>query len=439
METMIGIWEAMQKEEVFYMRILIIGGGGREHVLAWKLSMCSGVEEIFCIPGNAGIAAVARCVEGNIADHNYLLEFVKNKGIDFTIVGPEAPLVAGLVDRFQAENLLILGPEREAALLEGSKVWAKEFMQEWGIPTASFEVFSDFAAARKYVLDRKEGVVVKADGLAAGKGVTVAGSPDEAVDALEQAMVREVFKEAGRRVVIEEKLVGEEASLLAVTDGSDFYTMPSAQDHKPVGEGDTGPNTGGMGAYSPAPVMTPELTRAAEEKVFRPLLKGMQAKGLLFRGIIYAGLMITEAGPAVLEFNVRFGDPEAQALLPRLDADLSVVLKSAAAGKLQGEWQWKKEQAVCVVMASGGYPGSFQTGLPISGLDEDFGPGVEVFHAGTARKDGRVITAGGRVLGVTALHRDLREAVKLTYQAVEKINFPHAYYRRDIAHRALEK
>ncbi len=420
------------------MRILIIGGGGREHALARKLSQSPRVETIFCIPGNAGIAAVAHCFNEDMENLPALATLALKNKVDLTIVGPEAPLVAGIVDYFWQEGLTILGPERKAALLEGSKVWAKEFMVESGIPTAGYEVFSTYQAALDYVRHQDRPLVIKADGLAAGKGVYVTNNTEEADMALQQIMIDKIYGDAGNRVVVEEKLQGEEASLLALTDGSDFWVMPSSQDHKPIGEGDSGPNTGGMGAYSPAPVMTPARTKYVEEKVFTPLIEGMQRKSLNFRGVIYAGLMITEDGPKVLEFNVRFGDPETQAILPRLDSDLASVLLSAAEGKLEGDWQWKDEAAVCVVMASGGYPGSYEKGKVIKGLDNATQePGVFVFHSGTAKEGEYIVTAGGRVLSITALETGLKEAVDAVYRAVDKIDFEGAYYRRDIAHRAL--
>lgn len=422
------------------MRILIIGGGGREHVLAWKLAQSLQVKKIFCIPGNAGIAKIAECVEGDVEDIPALAEFARENRVDLTVVGPEAPLVAGIVDHFRDNGLLILGPEKEAALLEGSKVWAKEFMASCNIPTAAFKVFTELEDAKKYVYDCGTPLVIKADGLAAGKGVFVTVTPEEADAALRQIMADRVFGEAGNKVVIEEKLKGEEVSLLALTDGDKFLTLPSAQDHKAAKEGDTGPNTGGMGAYSPAPVMTDEIKKFAEDYIFQPLIKGMKEKDLVYRGIIYAGLMITEEGPQVLEFNVRFGDPEAQVIIPRFDADIAPLLFNAANGDLRGDWQWKEDAAVCVVMASGGYPGSYEKGKVISGLAEaESEPDTVVYHAGTkSADDGNILTSGGRVLGITSRDKDLRMAVDKAYAAAGKINFNGAYYRRDIAHRAFK-
>ncbi|NLI69354.1 MAG: phosphoribosylamine--glycine ligase [Firmicutes bacterium] len=421
------------------MRIMVIGGGGREHALVWSLSRSPQVDAIHCVPGNAGIAALAECHAMDPEDLPALAGLAHNRGIDLTVVGPEAPLVAGIVDHFMDRGLTVMGPERKASLLEGSKSWAKEFMAECGIPTADFEVFESFDRARKFARESRSRVVVKADGLAAGKGVFVTDGPDEAESALRQIMLDRIFGDAGNKVIIEERLEGEEATLLALTDGKSFLTMPSSQDHKAVGEGDTGPNTGGMGAYAPAPVMTGEMVSSVEENVFQPLLEGMRKRGLLYRGVIYAGLMVTAEGPRILEFNVRFGDPEAQAILPLLDDDLASVLFTAAGGNLVADWKWRNEVAVCVVMASGGYPGAYQQGKIISGLEESVSdPHAVVFHAGTVAKAGKILTAGGRVLGITSWSRDLQSAVDRAYSIVEKIKFEGAYYRRDIAHRALK-
>lgn len=435
------------KEKSFYdfgrnmvMRIMIIGGGGREHALTWGLSQSSQVDAIYCVPGNAGIAEQAECLAADPEDLSALAGLAHDKGIDLTVVGPEAPLVAGIVDFFMDKGLTVLGPERKAALLEGSKGWAKEFMAEYNIPTADFMVFNSYDEARKFVRESRAKMVVKADGLAAGKGVYVTDSAAEAESALHQIMIDRIFGDAGNKVVIEERLVGEEVSLLALTDGKTFLTMPSSQDHKAVGEGDTGPNTGGMGAYAPAPVMTEEMTRFAEENIFRPLLEGMRKRGLLYRGVIYAGLMITAEGPRILEFNARFGDPETQVILPLFDGDLAAMLLSAAQGDIAGEWKWKNEVAACIVMASGGYPGSYEQGKIISGLEESaLDPHSVVFHAGTVSRAGKMLTAGGRVLGVTSWGGDLQSTLDRAYAIVDKIKFEGAYYRRDIAHRALKR
>lgn len=426
------------------MRVLIVGGGGREHTLAWKLAQSPLLEKLYCAPGNPGIGRVAECVDIAADDIENLKNWALDKKIDLTVVGPEAPLVLGLADSFREAGLKVFGPGKDGARLEGSKVWAKQKMKEWGIPSAAFAVFEDFEDARSHLARFYGGaVVIKAEGLAAGKGVTVASGPAEAEQALYDIMIERKFGDAGDRVVIEQCLSGEEVSVLAITDGKDLVFMPSSQDHKAIFEGDKGPNTGGMGAYSPAPVYTAELARQTEEQVFWPLLNGFKSMGIDFRGVIYAGLMISGEGISVLEYNVRFGDPEAQALIPRQQSDLLPLLDAAAGGDFGGlEAEWKEEPAVCVVMSSKGYPGSYEKGLPIEGIEELEREGddrVAVFHAGTALKDGKLVTSGGRVLGVTAWDKDLRKALDRVYRACDKINFAGAYYRKDIAHRALKR
>ncbi len=434
------------------MRILIVGGGGREHTLAWKIAQSPLVERLYCAPGNAGIAQVAWCLELAADDLEGLLQFALKEKIDLTVVGPEAPLAAGLADRFRDAGLKVFGPGEEGARLESSKVWSKEWMKRRGIPTADFAVFDDYEAARRHLERRYRDrpVVVKADGLAAGKGVIVA--PDSAVagEALEQMMIEKVFGPAGEQVLIEDCLFGEELSVLALTDGEALLILPSAQDHKAVGEGDQGPNTGGMGAYAPAPLLTAELAGEVERAVFRPFLKGLAAEGIAYRGVIYAGLMIGPRELNLLEFNVRFGDPETQALLPLLQSDLLPYLDAAAGGELgrvlsQNAPVWSGGAAACVVLASGGYPGPYETGKPIQGLrgggggfDPGAGEGLALFHAGTALdENGAVVTAGGRVLGVTAWAAGLRRALEVAYRRAEQIEFAGRYYRRDIGHRAL--
>lgn len=426
------------------MRVLIIGSGGREHTLAWKLSQSSLLRELYCAPGNAGIASLAECLEIKAEDTSSLKRWALDYAIDLVVVGPEVPLVAGLADELRAAGLSVFGPGREGARLEGSKVWSKEMMTRWDIPTADYAVFDQFESARNYLYKRGEGaVVVKADGLAAGKGVTVARTTTEAEAALKEIMVDGIFGASGEKVLIEERLCGEEVSVLAITDGKELVLLPSAQDHKAVGEGDQGPNTGGMGAYSPAPIYTPGLARQVEEKVFQPLLKGLAGLGIDYRGVIYAGLMVDNGAFKVLEFNVRFGDPETQAILPRLRSDLLPLLLAAADGDLTGvKADWSSDAAVCVVLASGGYPGPYETGCPISGLESFKRSPAEklaVFHAGTAFRHGNIVTAGGRVLGVTAWAPDLPSAVENVYQAVHKLHYQGCYYRRDIAYRALRK
>ncbi len=424
------------------MRVLIVGGGGREHALAWKLSSSPLLTELFCVPGNAGISSVARCLSLDPGDREGLKKWALEKNIGLTVIGPEAPLVGGLADYLREGGLKVFGPGADASRLEGSKVWAKNFMIRNGIPTAGFKVFEQLEQARRYLDHRPEGpLVVKADGLAAGKGVTVARDRQEADQALKQIMEEQVFGEAGHRVILEEKLEGEEVSVLAITDGRELIVLPSAQDHKAAGEGDTGPNTGGMGAYSPAPVLSPGLARQVRERVFRPVLSGMKALGFDYRGVIYAGLMITGGEFNVLEFNVRFGDPETQAIMPLITGDLLPWLNSAAEGSLVSPpAEWADLCAVCVVLASGGYPGKYQTGAVISGHESLAGqPGLALFHAGTAFTNGSLVTAGGRVLGVTAWDDSLGKAIAKSYRAADQIKFEGCYYRRDIAHRAVNR
>ncbi len=426
------------------MRVLLVGGGGREHALAWKLSSSPLLTELYCVPGNAGISSVARLIDLDPLDYRELGKWALDKGIDLTVVGPEGPLVGGLTDYFRELGLKVFGPGRLAARLEGSKVWAKNFMVKNHIPTAEFVVFDQLDPARRYLDQRPEGpLVVKAEGLAAGKGVTVARNLDEAEQALNRIMEERVFGEAGNRIIFEEQLVGEEVSVLAITDGQGLIMLPSAQDHKAIGEGDTGPNTGGMGAYAPATVLSPELARQVEERIFKRVLSGMKALGLDYRGVIYAGLMITDQEINVLEFNVRFGDPETQVIMPLLTSDLLSWLDSAAAGRLgtTASW-WADRHAVCVILASQGYPEKYQTGVSISGLEnlKSFGEeGPMVFHAGTTFHNGSLITSGGRVLGVTAWDDTLEKAIAKVYRAVGRIEFKGCYYRRDIAYRAVDR
>jgi len=419
-------------------KVLIVGSGGREHVLAWKLKRSPQVSQIYCAPGNGGIGEVAECVDIPADDINELAHFVKAQKIDLTVVGPEAPLVEGIVDVFESENLKIFGPSQKAAQLEGSKVFAKDFMRRHHIPTADFEVFDSIAAAKDYLSRVTYPVVIKADGLAAGKGVMVCGSREEAEEALDQIMEEKIFQDAGNRVVIEECLTGQEASILAISDGQDYVVLDSAQDHKRIFDDDLGPNTGGMGAYSPAAVITPALRRQIDTRIIEPTIVGMLRDGVPFKGVLYAGLMITPEGPKVLEFNVRFGDPETQAVLPRLKNDLFEVLWAGCEGELKTiDLAWDPRACVCVVMSSGGYPGKYDKGFAITGL-EGFGDGdVMVFHAGTKKKDDVVVTSGGRVLGVTGLGPTIEEAITTTYEAVEKIQFDRCFFRRDIGAKAM--
>jgi len=425
------------------VRVLIIGNGGREHALAWKLSQSPLLKELYCLPGNAGIASLAECLELRVEDFSAIKQWSVERAVDLVVIGPEAPLTAGLADLLRAEGIRVFGPGSEGARLEGSKIWAKEMMFRWGIPTAACAFFDCYESAVRYLEEQCCGkpVVIKADGLAAGKGVTVARTATEAKEALKTIMVDGIFGAAGKKVVIEECLSGEELSVLAITDGKDLITLPSAQDHKAVGEGDQGPNTGGMGAYSPAPAYTQCLAERVQEKVFAPLLKGLQSMGIDYRGVIYAGLMVDGEGDfKVLEFNARFGDPETQVILPRLKTDLLPLLSAAADGDLSGlKTEQSDDAAVCVVMASGGYPGPYDQGFPVSGLENVASEKMAVFHAGTLFSHGNIVTAGGRVLGVTAWDADLPAAVESVYQAVGEIHFQGSYYRRDIAHRAYKR
>ena len=422
------------------MKVLVVGSGGREHALAWKLAQSPKVKEVIGAPGNPGIAKLGRCVNISPTDIKALADFAEKEGIELTVVGPEAPLVEGIVDEFEKRGLKIFGPTKAAARLEGSKAFSKEMMRKYGVPTADFEVFESPEEAIEFVKRKGAPIVVKADGLAAGKGVVVARSVDEAIEAIKKIMVEKAFGEAGNRVVIEECLEGEEASYLVVTDGERFIPLATAQDHKAVFDGDKGPNTGGMGAYSPAPVLSPEVEREVQERVIKPILRGMKEEGHPFKGVLYAGLMITDEGVKVLEFNVRFGDPEAQAILRRLDSDLFDVCMSVAQGRLVEELRWKPETSICVVLASGGYPGKYEKGKEITGIEEaEKVPTVVVFHAGTKLENGKLVTSGGRVLNVTALGRDIVEARERAYRAVEKIHFEGMHYRKDIGLKAVKR
>lgn len=423
------------------MRILVIGSGGREHALVWKLRQSPRVRRVVCVPGNAGIESDAHCLALDPADHEELARAAAREKIDLVVVGPEAPLAAGLADFLRQRGLPVVGPSRSAARLESSKVFAKEFMARHGIPTASFTVFDEADEALRF-LDSDAArypLVVKADGLAAGKGVVVARDRPQAAEAVRRIMVAREFGAAGDRVVIEDCLEGSEASYIVFTDGEAIVPAVAAQDHKAVFDGDQGPNTGGMGAYSTDSILGPELERVVLDRIIRPTIAGMRAEGSPFQGILYAGLMLTASGPQVLEFNVRMGDPEAQVILPRLDSDLAALCERLAAGKL-GEYEarWSSRAAVCVVLASGGYPGSYEKGKVITGLEmaaED--RRVVIFHAGTARRDRAFVTHGGRVLGVTAVAADPAEAMMAAYDAVNKIHFDGMHYRRDIGAKGL--
>lgn len=423
------------------MQVLVIGGGGREHTLVWKLAQSKSVTKIYAAPGNPGMKGLAECVDLDIADLDGLADWAEKHAIDLTVVGPEAPLVAGIVDVFKARGLTIFGPSAKAAEIEGSKIFSKELMEKYGVPTAFFKVCDNLADARAFVEEKGAPIVIKADGLAAGKGVVVAMTKDEALDALDDMMGHHKFGSAGNRVVIEEFMEGEEASLLAFTDGKNIVPMLAAQDHKRVNDGDQGPNTGGMGAYCPAPVMTAALKEKTVKEVLRPIVDALAKEGRPYSGCLYAGLMIKGDSVKVVEFNARFGDPETQVVLPLLQSDLAEIMAACAKGTLQPEMvEWSDKAAVCVVMASGGYPGSYKKGLPITGLKaagamED----VVVFHAGTREEDGKILTNGGRVLGVTAVADDIPSAQQKAYDAVDKIHFEGAHFRQDIAWRALRR
>jgi phosphoribosylamine---glycine ligase len=424
------------------VKVLVVGSGGREHALVWKLKESPRVKEIFCAPGNGGIAGIAACVDIKADDIAGLLKFAREHKIDLTVIGPEVPLVAGIVDTFEKAGLKAFGPSKAAAQLEGSKAFAKDFMARHHIPTAAYRLFDNLDAARRGLDGFTMPVVVKADGLAAGKGVVICSTRAEAEDALTHIMGERVFKEAGSRVVIEEFLDGEEASILAVADGRDFVILESSQDHKRVFDNDQGPNTGGMGAYSPAPVVTPALMQQIAREVIAPVIDGMRSEGAPFKGVLYAGIMVTAKGPKVLEFNTRFGDPETQAVLPRLKSDLCELMLASVEGRIKGvALAWDKGPCVCVVMAAGGYPGGYSTGKVITGLDQ-VAPDAVVFHAGTrydGENSGPLVTAGGRVLGVVARGKDVREAVAHVYAGAAKIFFDGAHYRKDIGYRAIQR
>jgi len=423
------------------MRVLMIGGGGREHTLVWKIAQSPLVEQIYCIPGNAGIGAMAECVKMDVEGAlEPLAQFALDQKIDLTVVGPEDPLTNGIVDYFGNLGLKAFGPSKVAAEIEGSKVFSKELLVKYGIPTAEARIFDDPEKARSYIRKVGAPIVVKADGLAKGKGALPCRDVQKALDAVNIIMVEKAFGDAGNRVLVEEFLEGEEASFIAFTDGKTILPMASSQDHKPIYDGDEGPNTGGMGAYSPAPVVTDEVHDLIMETVMKPAVRGMAAEDRLYKGVLYAGLMIADGKPKVIEFNARFGDPETQAVIPRLKSDIVPIMQACIDGTLDKvQMEWTDEAAVCVVMASGGYPVKYEKGKAISGLDvagamED----VMVFHAGTAKDGDDVVTNGGRVLGVTALGSDIKGAIDTAYKAVEKISFEKAYSRTDIGHRALE-
>ena len=418
------------------MKVAVLGSGGREHALVWKLSQSERIKELFCVPGNPGIAQLAKCVPLPLHDHQNLIHWANKEGISLTIVGPEDPLSNGIVDSFQAAGLKIYGPNQKAAQLESSKTFAKQIMQFYGVPTAKSASFTELSLALRYVEENGAPIVIKADGLAAGKGVTVATSIGEAEVALRASLEKNRFGEAGSTVLIEEFLDGEEMTLLSFVSGPDYLTMVPSQDHKPVFDGDQGPNTGGMGAYSPVPHLEKWLPEI-EKTIIEPMVKGLQQEDIDFQGILYTGLMITEDGPKVVEFNVRFGDPEAQVILPRLQNDLLEILEASTEGNLSAiKLTWKQDACVCVIAASGGYPGQYKTGFPISGLNAAVDE--MVFHAGTKIVGTNLVTNGGRVLNVSLLGESLAQARSRAYESLQNIHFEDLHYRTDIASKALQ-
>ena len=421
------------------MDVLLIGSGGREHALAWKLAQSKNLDKLYVAPGNAGTATCGENVPIPATEVDKLVEFARQHDVGLVVVGPEAPLAAGVVDTMGEAGVKAFGPSAAAAQLEADKAFAKQLMRASAISTAEGRIFERFSDAKAYIASRDEAVVVKAAGLAQGKGVMVCDDPADGILAAEKIMVDKIFGSAGDKVVVEDKLLGEEASILAFVDGRNIYVMESSQDHKPVGDGDTGPNTGGMGAYSPAPVVTEDMMDKITREILVPVVDGMNRNGTPYRGILYAGLMITSAGPRVLEFNVRFGDPETQPILMRLKSDLLEVCLAVCDRKLdQVTLRWDQRPAVCVVMASGGYPAAYEKGKKIAGLREAEQLGnVVVFHAGTKKQNGDIVTNGGRVLGVTALGEGIAQAKERAYRAVDRIKFEGAYYRRDIADKAI--
>ena len=423
------------------MKVLVVGSGGREHALCWAIAQSPKCKKLYCAPGNAGTAAVAENVEIDAEDLDALIAFAQDKAIDFVVVGPEGPLVAGLVDRLDKLGIKSFGPTAAGAELEGSKAFTKDLCAKYDIPTADYDRFDEPDAAKEYITTHSTPIVVKADGLAAGKGVIICRNKNEAYAAIDQIMIEEAFGEAGTEVVVEQFLEGEEASFFALVDGETALPLLGAQDHKRVHDGDEGPNTGGMGAYSPAPVIDQAMVDRVMTEIIEPTIKGMAAEGRPFKGVLYAGLMIDDDGPKLIEYNTRFGDPECQVMCMRLKSDLLDLLLACAEGRLaKTKAEWRDEAAMIVVMAAKGYPGKYKKGSEIKGLyAADAVEGAVVFHAGTAEQDGKVLATGGRVLGVTALGKDVKEAQKRAYEAVDKIDWPEGFCRRDIGWRAIDR
>jgi phosphoribosylamine---glycine ligase len=421
------------------MKVLVIGSGGREHALCWKIAQSSKLSRLYCAPGSAGISEIAECVDIKADDINALCEFALEKSIGLTIVGPEAPLTRGIVDLFEKKALKIFGPDMASARLESSKIFAKEIMKAFGLPTADFKSFSRPDDAKAFIESNPLPLVIKADGLCAGKGVVVAESKEQALSAVESMMIKKTFGEAGERIIIERCLKGEEASVILISDGRDYKVLPASQDHKRVFDNDKGPNTGGMGAYSPALLITGSMQEKIEQKIIKPLIQGLCKQGLCYKGFLYIGIMIVDNSPYVLEFNVRLGDPEAQVILPRIKTDIISLIQACLNGNIkEANMAQDSRASLCVVCASAGYPGAYKTGLPISGLgalchDND----IMVFHAGTKKNKSQYITAGGRVLGITALADDFESAIGKAYKAVLSVNFEGMHYRRDIGSRAV--
>jgi len=423
------------------MKILVIGSGGREHAIVWKLSQSKKVEKIFCAPGNGGIKEIAELVDIKADDVPGLLDFAKNNKIDLTVVGPEAALVKGIVDVFNENGLKAFGPFKETAMLEGSKAFSKSVMKKFGLPTAGFKVFDNPEAAKKYLNKIGVPIVIKADGLASGKGVIMPKTIEEGEEVIDSIMVNRIFGDSGNKIILEDCLEGEEASLLIFTDGKTIVPLESSQDHKRIFDGDLGPNTGGMGAYSPVPLVTKDVLKYAMKNIFRPVIDGLKKEGKIYKGVLYAGLMITKKGPMVLEFNVRFGDPETQAILPRLKTDLLDIMLACVGGALDKiDVQWDDASCVSVVCASKGYPGEYENNKEIFGLEaaKKFKDAV-VFHAGTKSSGEKIFTNGGRVLGVTALGKDIKSAKLSAYKAIEAIKFEGMQYRKDIGDRAIRR
>ncbi len=422
------------------MDILIIGSGGREHTLAWKLAQSKLVNKIYAVPGNPGMEDVATCVSGSVEDNAFLVNFAKENNIDMVVVGPEVPLTNGIVDDMEKVGIPSFGPKKLAAQLEGSKSFSKDIMKKYGIPTAKYEVFTEADKAKAYIEQEGAPIVIKADGLAAGKGVIVAETKQQALDAIDEIMCDKAFGSAGNSVVIEEFMAGEEASVLAFTDGKTIIPMIPSQDHKRAHDGDKGPNTGGMGTYAPAPVVTEDLMETIKSTILEPTIQAMAKEGHPYKGCLYAGLMITSEGPKVVEFNARFGDPETQVVLPLLDSDLGEIMLACINGTLADcDIKWSDKAAVCVVMSAGGYPAKYRKGDEILGLENAAQNNILVFHAGTAKQDTKIVTNGGRVLGVVALGDDIKSAVDTVYKGIKTIDFKDVYYRKDIAHRAFNR